>query len=108
MDRSRAELEEARANVENAKVNLDRNERLAAEGVVAKQTLDDAKARYDREIARMNAIQKSMELVRIGPRREQIDAVRGQLVEARGSVAFFQNQLETPSSRLRVPGNAIP
>src|SRR4051812_23479742 len=81
VERSRADLDEARANVENAKVNLDRNERLAAEGVVAKQTLDDAKARYDRELARMNALQKTLELVRIGPRREQIDAVRGQLVE---------------------------
>ena len=106
-DRSRAELEEARANVENAKVNLDRNERLAAEGVVAKQTLDDAKARYDREVARMNAIQKSMELVRIGPRREQIDAVRGQLVEARGSVAFFQNQLDNTVIKAPVTGTIL-
>jgi HlyD family secretion protein len=107
LDRSRAELEEARANVENAKVNLDRNERLAAEGVVAKQTLDDAKARYDREVARMNAIQKSMELVRIGPRREQIDAVRGQLVEARGSVAFFQNQLDNTVIKAPVTGTIL-
>lgn len=107
VERSRAELEEARANVENAKVNLDRNERLAAEGVVAKQTLDDAKARYDREVARMNAIQKSLELVRIGPRREQIDAVRGQLVEARGSVAFFENQLANTIIRAPVTGTIL-
>jgi HlyD family secretion protein len=107
VERSRAELEEARANVENAKVNLDRNERLAAEGVVAKQTLDDAKARYDREIARMNALQKSLELVRIGPRREQIDAVRGQLVEARGSVAFFENQLTNTIIRAPVTGTIL-
>jgi HlyD family secretion protein len=107
VERSRAELEEARANVENAKVNLDRNERLAAEGVVAKQTLDDAKARYDREVARMNALQKSLELVRIGPRREQIDAVRGQLVEARGSVAFFENQLTNTIIRAPVTGTIL-
>ena len=88
-------------------MNLDRNERLAAEGVVAKQTLDDARARYDREIARMNAIQKSMELVRIGPRREQIDAVRGQLVEARGSVAFFQNQLDNTVIKAPVTGTIL-
>ena len=56
IDRSSADLEEAKANVENAKINLDRNQKLSAEGVVSKQALDDAKARYDREIARMNAI----------------------------------------------------
>jgi len=107
VERSRADLDEARANVENAKVNLDRNERLAAEGVVAKQTLDDAKARYDRELARMNALQKTLELVRIGPRREQIDAVRGQLVEAKGSVAFFENQLTNTIIRAPVTGTIL-
>jgi HlyD family secretion protein len=107
IERSRAELAEAHANVENAKVNLDRNQRLAAEGVVARQTLDDAKARYDREIAHMNQIQKSLELVRIGPRREQIDAVRGQLVEARGSVAFFESQLNNTVIRAPVTGTIL-
>jgi HlyD family secretion protein len=107
VERSRADLDEARANVENAKVNLDRNERLAAEGVIAKQTLDDAKARYDRELARMNALQKTLELVRIGPRREQIDAVRGQLVEAKGSVAFFENQLTNTIIRAPVTGTIL-
>jgi HlyD family secretion protein len=107
VERSRAELAEARANVENAKTNLDRNQRLAAEGVVARQTLDDAKARYDREVAHMNQIQKSLELVSIGPRKEQIDAVRGQLTEARGSVAFFENQLTNTVIRAPVTGTIL-
>jgi HlyD family secretion protein len=107
LERSRAELAEARANVENAKINLDRNQRLAAEGVVARQTLDDAKARYDREMAHMNQIQKSLDLVRIGPRREQIDAVRGQLVEARGSVAFFESQLNNTIIKAPVTGTIL-
>jgi HlyD family secretion protein len=107
ISRSQADLEEARANVQNAKVNLERTERLAAEGVVAKQTLDDAKARYDRETARANAVQKSLELVRIGPRSEQIEAVRGQLVEARGSVAFFEDQLNNTVIRAPVTGTIL-
>jgi HlyD family secretion protein len=107
ISRAQADLEEAKANVENARINLDRNQRLSADGVVAKQTLDDAKARYDRETARMNALQKSFELVRIGPRQEQIDAVRGQIVEARGSVAFFQTQLENTIIRAPVTGTIL-
>jgi HlyD family secretion protein len=107
ISRAQADLEEAEANVENARINLDRNQRLSADGVVAKQTLDDAKARYDRETARMNALQKSFELVRIGPRQEQIDAVRGQIVEARGSVAFFQTQLENTIIRAPVTGTIL-
>ena len=50
------------------------------------------KSRYDRAVAKVNGFQKSYELVKIGPRAEQIDAVRGQIVEARGSVAFFESQ----------------
>lgn len=107
ISRAQADLEEAKANVENARINLDRNQRLSADGVVAKQTLDDAKARYDRETARMNALQKSFELVRIGPRQEQIDAVRGQIVEARGSVDFFQTQLENTIIRAPVTGTIL-
>ena len=55
----------------------------------------------------MNAIQKSLELVRIGPRHEQIDAVRGQIVEARGSVDFFENQLENTIIRAPVTGTIL-
>jgi HlyD family secretion protein len=107
VDRSQADWDEAKANLANAKVNLERNQKLAAEGVVAKQVLDDAQARYDRELARVNALQKTFELVRIGPRREQIDAVRGQIVEARGSVAFFENQHNNTVIRAPVTGTVL-
>jgi HlyD family secretion protein len=107
IDRSQADWDEAKANLANAKVNLERNQKLAAEGVVAKQVLDDAQARYDRELARVNALQKTFELVRIGPRREQIDAVRGQIVEARGSVAFFENQHNNTVIRAPVTGTVL-
>lgn len=107
IDRSQAEFEEAQADVQNSKINLERNEKLSAEGVVSRQSLDDAKARYDRDVARMNALRKSMELVRIGPRREQIDAVRGQIVEARGSVAFFQSQLNNTVIKAPVTGTVL-
>ena len=55
----------------------------------------------------MNALQKSFELVSIGPRQEQIDAVRGQIVEARGSVDFFQTQLENTIIRAPVTGTIL-
>ncbi|HYP09380.1 MAG TPA: efflux RND transporter periplasmic adaptor subunit [Bryobacteraceae bacterium] len=107
VDRSNAELEDAKADLANAKVNLERNQKLAAEGVVAKQALDDAKARYDRAIAKVNGLQKSYELVKIGPRQEQIDAVRGEIVEARGSVSFFESQLNNTIIRAPVTGTVL-
>jgi HlyD family secretion protein len=107
IDRSQAEFEEARADVQNSRINLDRNQKLAAEGVVSKQALDDAKARHEKDVAKMNGLQKAMELVRIGPRREQVDAVRGQIVEARGSVAFFESQLNNTVIKAPVSGTVL-
>lgn len=107
VERSNADLEDAKADLANAKVNLERNQKLSAEGVVSKQVLDDAKARYDRAVAKVNGVQKSYELVKIGPRQEQIEAVRGQIVEARGSVAFFENQLNNTVIRAPVTGTVL-
>ena len=55
----------------------------------------------------MNALQKTFELVRIGPRQEQIDAVRGQIVEARGSVDVLRDQLANTIIRAPVTGTIL-
>jgi HlyD family secretion protein len=107
IDRAKAELDEARANLANAKVNLDRTQTLVRDGVMAKQTLDDAQSRYDRDAARAAAIERTYQLAKIGPRREQIDAVRGQIVQARGSVAFFETQLANTLIKAPVTGTIL-
>ena len=55
--------------------------------MVAKQVVDDAQARYDNALHRVNSLQKTYELVKLGPRQEQIDSLRGQVDQARGAVA---------------------
>lgn len=107
IERAKSELEEAEADLVNAKVNLDRTEKLVAERVTARQVLDDAQARFRRSEARVAAMQKAYELVRIGPRREQIDAVRGQIGQARGSVAYFETQLENTLIKAPVTGTIL-
>jgi HlyD family secretion protein len=105
--RARAEVEEARANLENSKVNLERTKKLTVEGVMSKQALDDAQSRYDRDAARVAAMERSYELTKIGPRREQIDAVRGQIVQARGAVAFYETQLANTLIKAPVTGTIL-
>jgi HlyD family secretion protein len=107
IDRARAELDEARANLTNSKVNLDRTQRLVRDGVLAKQALDDSQSRYDRDVARAAAIERTYELAKLGPRREQIDAVLGQIVQARGSVAFFDTQLANTLIKAPVTGTIL-
>src|SRR2546426_4070927 len=90
---SKANLGVAQADMENARVNLERVKKLVTEGVLAQQALDDAQARYDGQVARVASLQKTHDLARIGPRQEEIDSVRGQVEQARGAVAFAETQL---------------
>ncbi|MBM3774895.1 MAG: efflux RND transporter periplasmic adaptor subunit [Acidobacteria bacterium] len=104
---ARANLESARAELENARVNLDRARQLHAQAVLARQALDDAQARYDSQLARVDSLQKAYELVRLGPRKEQIDALRGQIVQARGSVEFYETQAGNTVIRAPVRGTIL-
>jgi len=104
---AKANLEAARADLVNARVNLDRIRKLVSENVMSRQALDDAQARFDSQAARVASLDKSFELVRIGPRREQIDQVRGQIVQAKGAVDFFETQLSNTVIRAPVTGTIL-
>lgn len=104
---AKANVDVTAADLENAKVNLNRVRQLSAEGVISKQALDDAQARYDSQVARVASLEKTFELVRIGPRREQIDAVRGQIAQARGAVQFYETQLKDTVIRAPVTGTIL-
>jgi HlyD family secretion protein len=107
ISRANADLAVAHADLANARQNLDRIKQLTSQGVSSKQSLDDAQARYDSQVARVVALEKSADLVRIGPRKEQIDAVRGQIVQARGSLAFAETQVANTVIKAPVTGTIL-
>src|SRR5205085_5803846 len=80
---------------------------LVNENVAPKQSLDDAQARYDSAVHKVNALQKTYELVKIGPRQEQVDALRGQLDQAKGQVAFAETNLANTIIRAPVTGTIL-
>ena len=104
---SKANLEQQEADLENARGNLERIRGLVASGVFSKQNLDDAVARFDVQKARVESFRRNYELVRIGPRQEQIDAVRGQLQQARGQLAYAQTLLDSTVIRAPVTGTIL-
>ena len=105
--RSEADLAVGRADLQNARVTLNRTKELAQQGVSSKQAGDDAQARFDSQVARVNALEKSFQLVRIGPRVEQVDAVRGQIVQARGAVDFADTQVSNTVIKAPVTGTIL-
>jgi HlyD family secretion protein len=104
---AKANLEQAQADLVNAKVNLARVRKLVTDGVFAPQQLDDAQAQYDSGQARVNSLAKTYELVKIGPRQEEIAAMRGQITEARGAVAFAETQLKNTVIRAPLDGTIL-
>src|SRR5579864_1687007 len=102
-----ANLNVAKTDLENARVTLERTRNLAAAKVLSSQALDDANARYDQAIAKVASLEKTYELVKLGPRIEQVDAVRGQIEQARGAVAFAETQLANTVIRAPVTGTIL-
>jgi HlyD family secretion protein len=104
---AQANLNQAKADQENARVTLERTRNLVKEGVLAKQALDDAQARYDGQTARVTSLQRTFDLVKIGPREELKQQVRGQIEEARGRLAFFETQLSNTVIRAPISGTIL-
>jgi HlyD family secretion protein len=104
---AQANVDSAKADLENARVTLDRNKLLVRDQVAPRQNLDDAQARYDSALQRVNALQKAYELIKIGPRQEQIAALRGQVEQAKGIVAFAETNLANTVIRAPVTGTIL-
>src|SRR5271165_27386 len=105
--KAKADVEQAKADVENSKVTLDRTKALVREGVMSKQALDDAQAKYDGNVARTNSLQRTLDLSVLGPRKEEMDQVRGQIEQAKGSVAYYQTQLDNTIIKAPVTGTIL-
>lgn len=104
---AKATLDVAKSDLENARITLERNRNLVKEQVIARQQVDDAEARFDSTQHRVNALQQVFELVKIGPRQEQIAALRGQVEQARGAVAFAETALTNTVIRAPVTGTIL-
>src|ERR1700751_253787 len=97
-------LDEARATAANDKITLDRTKELYGQGVVSKQSYDDAAAKYEADQQRMNSLNQAYALARLGPRAEEIARAKGALLQAEGAAAGAKSQLD--ATVIRAPINA--
>ncbi|HLX43535.1 MAG TPA: efflux RND transporter periplasmic adaptor subunit [Bryobacteraceae bacterium] len=105
--KAKADVENARVAEINAKVTLDRTRPLVEQGVMTKQNLDDAQAKYDSALAQRSSLERSYDLIKLGPRQEQIDAARGMVEQAKGQLAYSQLQLDNTVIRAPVTGTIL-
>jgi HlyD family secretion protein len=100
-------LDEARATLVNDKLTLDRTQELSAGGVVSRQALDDATAKFDSDQQRVNSLDKGFQLMKIGPRPEEIARARGSLAQVQGQLDYAKSQLDATVIRAPVTGTIL-
>lgn len=100
-------LDEARATLVDDKLTLDRDLDLWKGGVVSKQVLDDATAKYESDQQRVNSLDKAFQLARIGPRPEEIARAKGALIQAEGQEAYAKSWLDSTVIRAPVTGTIL-
>ncbi len=100
-------LSEARATAANDKVTLDRTKELYAQGVMSKQALDDATAKYEADQQRMNSLNQAFALSKLGPRAEEIARAKGALLQAEGQAAYAKSLLDATTIRAPVTGTIL-
>jgi len=100
-------LDEARATLVNDKLTLDRMKELSSAGVVSRQTLDDATAKFDSDQQRVNSLDKAFQLMKIGPRPEEIARAQGALAQVQGQLDYAKSQLDATVIRAPVTGTIL-
>ena len=100
-------LSEARATAANDKITLDRTRELFGQGVVSKQALDDATAKYESDQNRMNSLNQAFALSKLGPRSEEITRAKGALMQSEGQAAYAKSLLDATTIRAPVTGTIL-
>jgi HlyD family secretion protein len=100
-------LDEARATLANDKITLDRTRDLTSQGVLSKQAMDDATAKFEADQQRANSLEKGFQLAKIGPRAEEIARARGATIQAEGQEAYAKSLLDATAIRAPVTGTIL-
>ena len=96
-DRRQAEagLNQADANLANAKSNHERMTQLFQNGAISQQSLESAKTQLDIAIAQHKIATEQLQLIDSGARVEDIQAMEAQVEQAESSLRLVQTQAAT-------------
>jgi len=88
-----ASLHQAQFDVGNKQVQYERMKGLYERGVVSKEAFDNAETGYKIAKAALQVATENYQLVKEGPRKEDIEDARAQVAQARASVKLNETQL---------------
>ena len=105
--KARADVSQSKADLADSKTSLARTSQLVRDGVLSKQALDDAQSKYDSDAAKSAALEQTLGLSVLGPRKEEIAQVRAQIMQAKGALDYAQSQLDNTVIRAPISGTIL-
>lgn len=103
--KARADMEAAKADLENAQRTYDRVSKLVTQDVDTRQRADDAQAALDIAKARLASTTEAYQLIVLGPRKEDIAAAKATLHADEANLALAQQELS--DAELCAPTNGV-
>jgi HlyD family secretion protein len=107
IDRARHDAERAEAQLRVDEAQLKRTEGLVKEGVSPAQLLDDARGRYETDRANLASLQKTYDLVHLGPRQEEIDNARSETARAKAAMDYAKTILDATQIHVPIDGTIL-
>jgi len=107
IETAKAKLDQSRAELANAEINLKRLQGLESTKAVSRQQIDDADALVRSRRAEVDSQQQQYELARLGPRKEQIDAQRATVRQLEGSLDMCKLDLDNTLIRSPISGTVL-
>ena len=93
IDQARANVNAAKADLTNTRLNYERLKKSAGGGATSQQDLDAAKAAFEVAEAKLRVNQKALDLAVIGPRQEDIAEARATLLSNEAGFAVSMRDL---------------
>lgn len=104
---SQAALEQAQADLNTAKLNLNRMRELEGSTAISKQQVDEAEGLVRARTAMVSSAQQALELAKVGPRKEVIDAQRATVRQIEGQLTMAQLDLANTVIRSPIPATVL-
>ena len=102
---AKANVDSAKTDAENTRVQFERVRRLAATHSVSQEEFDNAKAAWETAQAKLVVNQKTLDLAVAGPRKEDVAQAEAQLRANEAQLALLRQQLK--DAELFAPTEAV-
>ncbi len=107
IERAEAQVERNRADLENARLEFERYQSLLKSGAISQEQVDNSRSRVEMAQAALSASDKDLQLLRLGPRVEEIDSARAEVERTRASAEYAEAMLDGTRIRSPIDGTVL-